>query len=183
MTQIVYDGQALYADRKMYASGMYAGETLKLKSTRIDGVLWYYAFAGGLADCAIGEAIIASGFDLELRQQAVERLGAERLNEEFMGIVVRMNEFETSQTAPSHRVFLSNYAGELCEMVPGTFLAVGALEQTIRDFKRGADYMRDLVMKKNGIITPWFNTEDIIRNALVGSSQDQSNFHIDKVVL
>lgn len=182
MTQIVYDGKALYADRKVYAGGMFSGECKKLKTKVIDGKKYHYAFAGGLADCTLAEKIVESGFDPELQKQAIERIGHERLNDEFMGIVVEMVNPATTMM-PNHRVYLANYAGELCEMTPYTFLVIGALEQTIRDFKRGVDFARAKIWQQERVDKNLGNMEVIIRNALAGTSQTQESFIIDKIIL
>lgn len=168
MTQIVYDGDYLYADRKAYDNLKYAGETRKLKTITKNGVKLIYAFAGSFLECKLGEDCVESFFDPEVCKQARERLSPESL-ESFDGILV-----ETSVAASifdPHRVFLVNYAGDKCEFEKGKFLAVGALSSDIMLAHRVATGFGKLDV----------DTEELIRFVTNNTAQHQNNYPVDKV--
>lgn len=169
MSQIVYDGKHLYADRKLYDGDLVSGLGYKLRTTILDDVTYHYAFVGEYAHCSIGESVVASGFDPEVCKWAIDRLA----NDEgamhcFFGVVVEV----PHNVAPvKHKVYLVNYMGDKCECVAGEFLVVGKFEQTIRDMYRMA--------KLFGTV----QTDQLIRFALNGTSQQQVGYVIDRVNL
>lgn len=169
MTQIVYDGKYLYADRKTYRDGFYAGESIKLQGVRFDNITYHYAFCGSFADCSVGERVVASGFDPKVCEWAANRIGLEQLSyDPFNGIVVEVQ----NDNPDNHRVYLVNYAGDKCECVKGSFLVVGRNEQSVRDVHR--------TLTEFNVIA---STASIIRFAMKGTDQDQAGFIIDRVNL
>lgn len=168
MTQIVYDGECLYADRKSYSHLKYAGETRKVKTIAKKGVRLIYAFAGSFLECKIGEECVESFFDPEVCKQARERLSPESL-ETFDGIVVetpmRQSIFDI------HRVFLVNYAGDKCEFEKGKFLAVGALHTELILAHKVATEFGELDV----------DTEELIRFVTNNTTQHQNDYQIDKI--
>lgn len=168
MTQIVYDGQRLFADRKLYSEGRFAGHGIKLRSHTNAIATLHYAFAGSMADCAIGERVVESNFDPEVCNWAVQRIGHENLRDAFFGILV-----EVPHDSKAHRVYLINYAGDKCECVPGQLLVVGLYEQVVRDTHSVLTRFADKI----------FSLADVLRIALRGTSQDQDGYIIDCVTL
>lgn len=171
MTQIVYDGKHLIADRKVYDDFQTMGSSIKLKSVMRDGQTLHYAFTGSNADCDIGEKVVASGFDPEVCAWAINRLGHSNLQNDTSGIVV---EVPNNSTAPQHhRVYLVNYAGDKCEMTPGEFLVIGAMDMTIRIVHRTIQEFVDFEV----------STANLIRFAVRGTDQTQDGYILDQVNL
>lgn len=172
MTQIVYDGKHLYSDRKIYAGYQGMGLSRKLNSVVHNGKILHYAFAGELADCVIGGQVVESNFDPAVCTRAINRLGHDNLQSNFLGVVVEVD--ADPALFNQHRVYLVNYAGDKCEMQQGEFLVVGAMEQTVRDVHRAVQYFcpQDTV-----------DTTSIIRVAVKNSHQTQDDYVIDRVNL
>lgn len=171
MTQIVYDGTHLYADRKIYDNGYFCGEKIKLKSSVDGNITRYYALTGDISNVTIAEKIIESDFDPEIIRWAEGRLGANSsaLYNEF-GLLV---EVDKTEAGLPHRVYHINCAGDKTELLPNQFLAVGALSNSILD-------VYNTVTKLCEKSLP---TEDIIRFALQGTHQTQDGYIIDRVDL
>lgn len=123
MTQIVYDGRHLLADRKCtygYYTPIDAPKVFKLQ---VGDITRYFAFSGSFKECALGEEVVRSNFDPEVRTKVRSILGEDVL-EHFLGIVV--------DVSPNHRrVSLINYAGDFCEINPDQFVAVGAMHSEL----------------------------------------------------
>lgn len=168
MTQIVYDGEYLYADRKAYSHSQFAGETRKVKSISKGNMTHIYAFSGSFLECKLGEECVESFFDPEVCKHARERLSPESL-ENFDGIVVETPII--TRGVDSHRVFLVNYAGDKCEFEKGKFLAVGALSSDIMLAHRVATGFGKLDV----------DTEELIRFVTNNTTQHQNDYPIDKV--
>lgn len=168
MTIIVYDGKYLYADRKCYASGEHTYDSVKLKGVNHGNVVLHYAFSGSYADCAIGEKVVESNFDPDVCRWAYERLGHDNLQDMFYGILV-----ESRSHWVKHKVFLVNYAGDKCEMLPDQFIAIGANSKTLLDVERTARHYGEEPVP----------TEDLIRFAFDGSGLTQKGFIIDRIDL
>lgn len=168
MTIIVYDGKHLYADRKCYAGGEHTYDSVKLKSITYGRKVLHYAFSGSYADCAIAEKVVESDFDPNVCQWAYERLGHDNLQDMFYGIVV-----ESNLDQQSHKVFLVNYAGDKCEMLPDQFIAIGANSKTLLDVERTARHYSEEPVP----------TDELIRFAFDGSGLTQKGFIIDRVNL
>lgn len=123
MTQIVYDGRHLLADRKCtygYYTPIDAPKVFKLQ---VGDITRYFAFSGSFKECALGEEVVRSNFDPEVRAKVRAILGEDVL-EHFLGIVV-----DVSPT--SKRVCLINYAGDFCDINPDQFIAVGAMHSEL----------------------------------------------------
>lgn len=174
MTQIVYDGKYLFADQKIYTDGLAAGEGVKLLTTKVPKATLHYAFCGPFVNCAIGEKVVESNFDPSVMDLARKRFKEEELSNYFGGIVVEVPESKNYTPNPTHKVYLANYTGDLCLCKTGSFLVVGSLEQTIRDVYRTVNkfWNKDAV-----------KTEDIIRFAVDGTSQDQQGFMLSRINL
>lgn len=171
MTQIVYDGTHLYADRKVYDNSFFCGETIKLKAWVEGNTTRYYAFTGDLANVSIASKIIESGFDPDVVRWAESRLGSnsDALYHEF-GLLI---EVDNLRAGHPHRVYHINCLGDATEVLPGQFLAVGALSSTILDVYNTVTKL----CKKS------LPTEDIIRFAVQGTNQTQDGYVIDRVDL
>ena len=123
MTQIVYDGRHLLADRKCtygYYTPIDAPKVFKLQ---VGDITRYFAFSGSFKECALGEEVVRSNFDPEVRSKVRTILGEDVL-EHFLGIVV-----DVSPT--DKRVCLINYAGDFCEINPDQFIAIGAMHSEL----------------------------------------------------
>lgn len=123
MTQIVYDGRHLLADRKCtygYYTPIDAPKVFKLN---VGDITRYFAFSGSFKECALGEEVVRSNFDPEVRTKVRSILGEDVL-EHFLGIVV-----DVSPTGK--RVCLINYSGDFCEINPDQFIAIGAMHSEL----------------------------------------------------
>lgn len=123
MTQIVYDGRHLLADRKCtygYYTPIDAPKVFKLQ---VGDITRYFAFSGSFKECALGEEVVRSNFDPEVRSKVRTILGEDVL-EHFLGIVI-----DVSPTGK--RVCLINYAGDFCEINPDQFIAIGAMHSEL----------------------------------------------------
>lgn len=168
MTQIVYDGEYVYADRKVYRYGTPAGESRKIKVIHRNGVKLIYAFSGSFLECAIGEEVVESFFDPEVCEKARKRLSQESL-EDFNHNTTEIRDDRT--TSDMHRVFLVNFAGDKCEMERGCFFALGAMCDVLQNSYR--------VATEFCLIKP--NIENLIRFVTSNTTQDQTGYVIDKI--
>lgn len=174
MTQIVYDGQYLYADQKIYTDSLVAGEGVKLFTSKVPNATLHYAFCGSFVCCSIGEAVVQSNFNPSVKEWARNRMKDEGHDNIFGGIVVEVPESKTYTPIQkqTHKVYLANYTGDLCLCKTGSFLVNGALEQTIRDVYRTVNRFTN-----KGTVS----TADIIRFAVEGTSQDQRGFKLSRI--
>lgn len=123
MTQIVYDGRHLLADRKCTYGYYTPIDAPKVFKIQVGDITRYFAFSGSFKECALGEEVVRSNFDPEVRTKVRSILGEDVL-EHFLGIVV--------DVSPNHRrVSLINYAGDFCEINPDQFVAVGAMHSEL----------------------------------------------------
>ena len=123
MTQIVYDGRHLLADRKCTYGYYTPIDAQKVFKIQVGDITRYFAFSGSFKECALGEEVVRSNFDPEVRTKVRSILGEDVL-EHFLGIVV--------DVSPNHRrVSLINYAGDFCEINPDQFVAVGAMHSEL----------------------------------------------------
>ena len=123
MTQIVYDGRNLLADRKCTYGYYTPIDAPKVFKIQVGDITRYFAFSGSFKECALGEEVVRSNFDPEVRTKVRSILGEDVL-EHFLGIVV--------DVSPNHRrVSLINYAGDFCEINPDQFVAVGAMHSEL----------------------------------------------------
>ena len=123
MTQIVYDGRHLLADRKCTYGYYTPIDAPKVFKIQVGDITRYFAFSGSFKECALGEEVVRSNFDQEVRTKVRSILGEDVL-EHFLGIVV--------DVSPNHRrVSLINYAGDFCEINPDQFVAVGAMHSEL----------------------------------------------------
>lgn len=123
MTQIVYDGRHLLADRKCTYGYYTPIDAQKVFKLQVGDITRYFAFSGSLKECALGEEVVRSNFDPEVRAKVRSILGEEVL-EHFLGIVV--DKWPTSK-----RVCLINYAGDFCDINPNQFIAIGAMSSEL----------------------------------------------------
>ena len=169
MTQIVYDGRHLLADRKCtygYYTPIDAPKVFKLN---VGDITRYFAFSGSFKECALGEEVVRSNFDPEVRAKVRSILGEEVL-EHFLGIVV--------DVAPnSKRVCLINYAGDFCEINPNQFIAIGAMHSELSAAWKVWSNMVELEIKgrsKSPILL-----ENFVRTITEGTAFDQTGRTFD----
>ena len=123
MTQIVYDGRHLLADRK-FTYGYYTPvDAPKAFKIQVGDITRYFAFSGSFRECALGEEVVRSNFDPEVRNKVQSILDAEVL-EQFLGIVVDVSPV-------GKRVCLVNYAGDFFEVNPNQFIAIGGMSSEL----------------------------------------------------
>lgn len=123
MTQIVYDGRHLLADRKCTYGYYTPIDAPKVFKIEFGSITRYFAFSGSFKECALGEEVVRSNFDPEVRAKVRSILGEEVL-EHFLGILV-------DKTHTGRRVCLINYAGDFCEINPDQFIAIGAMHSEL----------------------------------------------------
>ena len=169
MTQIVYDGRHLLADRKCtygYYTPIDAQKVFKLS---VGDITRYFAFSGSFKECALGEEVVRSNFDPEVRAKVRSILGEEVL-EHFLGIVV--------DVAPNHRrVCLINYAGDLCEINPDQFIAIGAMSSELSAAWK-VWYVTSEIDNANPTAQA-YNLADFVRAITEGTAFDQTDRTFD----
>ena len=169
MTQIVYDGRYLVADRKCTYAYNTAIDAPKVFKLQVGDITRYFAFSGSFKECALGEEVVRSNFDSEVRSKVRTILGEEVL-EHFLGIVV-----DVSTTGK--RVYLINYAGDLCEINPNQFIAIGAMHSELSaawkvwNMVHGTD--------NYGPDAQACNISDFVRTITEGTAFDQTGRTID----
>lgn len=169
MTQIVYDGRHLLADRKCtygYYTPIDAPKVFKLQ---VGDITRYFAFSGSFKECALGEEVVRSNFDQEVRSKVRTILGEDVL-EHFLGIVV-----DVSPTGK--RVCLINYAGDFCEISPDQFIAIGAMHSELSAAWKVWSNMVEIERagsSKNPILL-----ENFVRTITEGTAFDQTGRTFD----
>ena len=123
MTQIVYDGRHLLADRKCTYGYYTPVDAPKVFKLQVGDITRYFAFSGSFRECALGEEVVRSNFDPEVRNKVQSILDDEVL-EQFLGIVVDVSPV-------GKRVCLINYAGDYFEINPNQFIAIGGMSSEL----------------------------------------------------
>lgn len=172
MTQIVYDGESLYADRVAYTFDGQKVQTEKIKTLYQNGKIYHYAFCGGFTECTLGEKIIESNFDPLVISDALQRTVNQNLETGFNGILVEVP--ADPQLFNNRRVWLCNYTGDRVEVENNQFFVLGGFAGNISSVKKALDHL---------VVDQKFTTESIIRAALVDTEHDQKNYTIDRVHL
>lgn len=169
MTQIVYDGRHLLADRKCtygYYTPIDAPKVFKLQ---VGDITRYFAFSGTFKECALGEEVVRSNFDPEVRSKVRTILGEDVL-EHFLGIVI-----DVSPTGK--RVCLINYAGDFCEINPNQFIAIGAMHSELSAAWKV--WKMAYVVKDINTITQAHNLADFVQFITEGTAFDQTGRNFD----
>lgn len=166
MTQIVYDGEYLYADRKSYIDSRFVNEAPKVKAVENETHRLLYGFAGSLLECAIGEKVVESFFDPTVCEEARKRLPVDS-HELFQGILVEI----PHNPKGSHRVYLINYVGEKSECETGKFLSTGYLCDALAIAYRALQHFSPTKP----------NAEEVLRFVTSNTSQAQDGLRIDKI--
>ena len=122
MTQIVYDGRYLLADRKC-SRGSTTVQSVKVRHNEKDGVKRYWAFSGSFLDCSLGDDVVESGFDKRAIERAQALINIDDLHN-YYGLLVEV-------TSEGRKVFLINYTGDKCEVPQDQFIVVGAMYEEI----------------------------------------------------
>lgn len=169
MTQIVYDGRHLLADRKCtygYYTPIDAPKVFKLQ---VGDISRYFAFSGSFKECALGEEVVRSNFDPEVRSK-VRTILSEDVLEHFLGIVV-----DVSPTGK--RVCLINYAGDFCEINPDQFIAIGAMHSELSAAWKV--WSMAYGTANNGPNAQARNLADFVRTITEGTAFDQTDRTFD----
>lgn len=117
MTQIVWDGRFLVADRKCFrGTNVYTAKKLRVKHNGEQSAA--FAFSGTFEECNIADQIMMADDNRELIEQAKSILTNPA--ESWHGIYVKTRGNEQP------KVYACNLLGMLEELPPNTFFAVGA---------------------------------------------------------
>ena len=168
MTQIVYDGRHLLADRKCtygYYTPIDAPKVFKLQ---VGDITRYFAFSGSFKECALGEEVVRSNFDPEVRSKVRTILGEDVL-EHFLGIVV-----DVSPTGK--RVCLINYAGDFCEINHDQFIAIGAMHS---ELSTAWKVWTRVYVKDDNVVSQVHNLTTFVRVVTDGTAFDQTGRTFD----
>lgn len=169
MTQIVYNGRYLLADRRCTYGYYTPIEAPKVFKIQVGDITRYFAFSGSFKECALGEEVIRSNFDPEVRTKVRSILGEDALDR-FLGIVV-----DVSPTGKL--VYLANYAGDLCEIDSIQFVAVGAMHSEISAAWRVWELMYEsFELGSSGSLN---SLKDFVRFATKGTEFDQTDRKLD----
>lgn len=169
MTQIVYNGRYLLADRRCTYGYYTPIEAPKVFKVQVGDITRYFAFSGSFKECALGEEVVRSYFDPEVCAKVRSILGEDTLDR-FLGIVV--------DVAPiGKRVYLANYAGDLCEIDPDQFIVIGAMRSEIS----AAWKVWELMCEKqdHGSSGSLNSLKDFVRFATKGTEFDQTDRKLD----
>lgn len=168
MTQIVYDGRHLLADRKCtygYYTPIDAPKVFKLQ---VGDITRYFAFSGSFKECALGEEVVRSNFDPEVRSKVRSILGEDVL-EHFLGIVVDVSPV-------GKRVCLINYAGDFCEINPDQFIAIGAMHS---ELSAAWKVWTRVYVKDDNVVSQVHNLTTFVRVVTEGTAFDQTGRTFD----
>lgn len=169
MTQIVYDGRHLLADRKCtygYYTPIDAPKVFKIQEGDITR---YFAFSGSFRECALGEEVVRSNFDPEVRAKVMSILDSEVL-EQFLGIVV-------DKSPTGKRVCLINYAGDFFEVNPNQFIAIGGMSSELTSAWK---VWRKVHATYSGRLTKQvYDLADFVRIVTEGTAFDQTGRTFD----
>lgn len=169
MTQIVYNGRYLLADRRCTYGYYTPIEAPKVFKVQVGDITRYFAFSGSFKECALGEEVVRSYFDIEVCAKVRSILGEDALDR-FLGIVVDV-------TPTGRRVYLANYAGDVCEIDPIQFVAVGAMHSEISSAWRVWELMHE---NQDPASSGSLNSlKDFVRFVTKGTEFDQTDRKLD----
>lgn len=175
MTHIVYTGRHLIADRRCFQSNETSFDQTKLRSVKKEGKTLHFAFCGSYLACELGEKYIRSDGNPGVKAEIIQRLGedASRLDS---GLLVEVPDDPLEET----KVYLSSYCGDLCEIPPKQFMAIGVLNEFI---KVAMDTYEWLLDKED---VEWSECEpdhivDLVRHVLRNTSYNQDGHKFDSV--
>ena len=169
MTQIVYNGRYLLADRRCTYGYYTPIEAPKVFKIQIGGTTRYFAFSGSFKECALGEEVVRSYFNPEVISKVRSILGEDALDR-FLGIVVDV-------TPTGRRIYLTNYAGDLCELDQDQFVAVGAMHSEISAAWRVWELMCE--KQDHGSSGSLSSLKDFVRFVTKGTEFDQTDRKLD----
>lgn len=169
MTQIVYNGRYLLADRRCTYGYYTPIDATKVFKIQVGDITRYFAFSGSFKECALGEEVVRSYFDPEVINKVRSILGEDALDR-FLGIVVDV-------TPTGRRVYLTNYAGDLCEIDSIQFVAVGAMHSEISAAWRVWELMcENQDPSSSGRLN---SLKDFVRFVTKGTEFDQTDRKLD----
>lgn len=169
MTQIVYNGRYLLADRRCTYGYYTTIEAPKVFKIQVGDIARYFAFSGSFKECALGEEVIRSYFDQEVINKVRSILGEDALDR-FLGIVIDV-------TPEGKSVRLINYAGDTCEIDPNQFIAIGAMHSEISAAWKVWEFMcENLEPNSSGSLN---SLKDFVRFVTKGTEFDQTDRKLD----
>lgn len=169
MTQIVYDGRHLLADRKCTYGYYTPIDAPKVFKIQVGDITRYFAFSGSFRECALGEEVVRSNFDPEVRNKVQSILDAEVL-EQFLGIVVDVSPV-------GKRVCLINYAGDFFEINPNQFIAIGGMSSELTSAWKV--WNKAYGIDNASPIVQVHNLTDFVRTVTAGTTFDQTGRTFD----
>lgn len=169
MTQIVYNGRYLLADRRCTYGYYTPIEAPKVFKVQVGDITRYFAFSGSFKECALGEEVIRSYFDPEVINK-VRSILCEDTLDRFLGIVIDV-------TPEGKHVSLINYAGDMCEIDQNQFIAIGAMHSEISAAWKVWEFMREnLETNSSGNLN---SLKDFVRFITKGTEFDQTDRKLD----
>lgn len=169
MTQIVYNGRYLLADRRCTYGYYTPIEAPKVFKIQVGDITRYFAFSGSFKECALGEEVVRSYFDPEVINKARSILGEDALDR-FLGIVIDV-------TPEGKQVSLINYAGDMCEIDRNQFVAIGAMHSEISVAWRVWEFMRENQDRDSS--NSLESLVDFVRFVTKGTEFDQTDRKLD----
>ena len=185
MTQIVWDGRFLIADRKCFrGTTVFAAPKLRVKYKGTQSTA--FAFAGTYEECNIADQIMMEDDNRELIEQAKSILTDPAGNWQGLCVETRANE--------RPKAFVCNYLGMREEIPANTFMAVGACSDELtfayRTWQAIASNLEKPAHSLFVIDTPYKDEFESIkrhatalacflRTALKGSYYDQYGYPFD----
>lgn len=169
MTQIVYNGRYLLTDRRCTYGYYTPIEAPKVFKMQIGDTTRYFAFSGSFKECALGEEVVRSIFDPEVRTKVRSILGEDALDR-FLGIIIDV-------TPEGKQVSLINYAGDMCDIDPNQFIAIGAMHSEISAAWKVWELMgENLEPGSSGSLN---SLKDFVRFVTKGTEFDQTDRKLD----
>lgn len=174
MTQIVYTGKYLIADRRCYVrAGASSFDHRKLRVVEQEDKHVIFAFCGGYLECGLGDKLIRSNYDKDLRKEILDRVG-EEANDISSGILIEVPHDPNEAIRP----FFVSYAGDKEPIPTDDIIATGAYSNVV---KAALEVMIEFSQDKENI--PAEHYAKTIRVALRTSDNNQDNHLLDFIDL
>lgn len=174
MTQIVYTGKYLIADRRCFmGGGAVTFDYPKFRVAEQEDKRVIFAFCGGYLECGLGDKLIRSNYDKDVRKEILDRVG-EEANDVSRGLLIEVPHDPNESIRP----FLVSYAGDKEPLPMNDILGVGAYSNVV---KAALEVMIEFSQDKENI--PAEHYARAIRVALRTSDCNQDDHLLDFIAL
>lgn len=176
MTQIVYTGKYLIVDRRCFMGNdapITSFDYRKLRFVDQEDKHVIFAFCGEFFACGLGDKLIRSNYDKDVRKEILDRVG-EEANDVSRGLLIEVPRDPNEAVRP----FLVSYAGDKEPFPADDIIAVGVYSNVV---KAALEVMIEFSQDKENI--PSEHYAKAIRVALRTSDCNQDNHLLDFIDL